>query len=315
MIFSTFIKEALEWLEYMNQEHRAHPFKLSIQHAFNGKGEKRIGKYFLDGYIEWDTPDGHVACGYEYRGCRFHRCPHNCDTVSIQTDEEYKKEQERMDYLRRILTNVYVIYGCEWKKLKRRLKDDKQKIESDICSFLTRESVSETEILDAVRRGEFYGLVRADICTPDHVIEKYGKLNFPLIFNNLEITEDLLSPETLRHAEERKIKFPVTAKTLTWNAEGYIGCTPLLQFYMELGMEIKNIQWALQYQKATPFGNFVKAMVDVRVAAKKNKNGPAGDRAKFVLNSSVGKLFKYPRFFKNELSEYTFDILILNKLF
>ena len=80
-----------------------------------------------------------------------------------------------MSYLRRILTVVHVIYGCEWKSLKQRLKRNKQTIDSDICTFLTRDSVSENEILDAVRSGKFYGLLCADISTPDEVISKYEK--------------------------------------------------------------------------------------------------------------------------------------------
>ena len=262
---------------------------LSIQHAFSGAGEKKIGKYFLDGYIEWESNDELVTTGYEYFGCRFHSCPFNCGTASVQTEEQRVNEIARIEYLDRVLTRLKVIYGCQWKKIKESLRKKNEKIESKVCSFLTRPSVLESEILEAVKSESFYGLLRVDISTPSEVIQKYRKMNFPLIFNHLDITEDLLSPEMLKLAQDRNYDFPRSAKTLTWNAKGFIACTPLLRFYMELGMEISNLQWALQYEKACPFSDFVNSLVEVRIAAKKDGNGPLGDRAKFVLNSAVGE--------------------------
>ena len=171
------------------------------------------------------------------------------------------------------------------------LRTNNEKIESKLCSFLTRSSVSESEILDSIRSGSFYGIVRVDLSTPPEIIKKYEKMNFPLIFNTLDITEDLLSPEMLELAKERNTDFPKPAKTLTWNSQGFIACTPLLRFYMEIGMEVSNLQWALQYEAASPFADFVNSLVEVRIAAKESNNGPLGDRSKFCLNSAVGYFF------------------------
>ena len=59
-----------------------------IQHAFN-LGEKKIGNFFLDGYVEWGSGEDQVKIGFEFYGCRFHRCPLNCGIESVQTDEEF----------------------------------------------------------------------------------------------------------------------------------------------------------------------------------------------------------------------------------
>ena len=274
-----------------------------MYHAFIGTGEKRIGKYLLDGYVEWETTDDTVRVGYEYMGCRFHQCPFDCGTYSVQTDEEYEKEQDRLNFLRRNLDRLVIIYGCEWKKLKSRIKEQEAKEgtkilqDSKISQFLSRTSVSEEEILTAAANGTFYGIICLDISTPPEVIEKYEDLNFPFIFNNVPITEDMLSEATQNLAKSRSIKFPVTAKTLTWNAVGFIGCTTLLKFYKELGMELSNVRWALQYERGAPFSDFVNSLVDVRIDAIKNDNGPLGDRAKFVLNSAVARDTTRVRFF------------------
>ena len=52
--------EALQWLSYTAEKEGIH-----IQHARNG-GEKRVGRYSLDGYCE----ETHTA--YEYQGCYWH---------------------------------------------------------------------------------------------------------------------------------------------------------------------------------------------------------------------------------------------------
>lgn len=286
---------ALEWLEYENRQYLSWTIPTSIQHAFNGRGEKKVGNYYLDGYVEWETTDGdHVWVGYEFMGCRYHRCPFNCGTKCLQTDEEYDKELDRIAFLRRNLNRLVVIYGCEWEKLKEKIKAQEQKhnkkiLVSRISQFLSQPSVSENEILDAVAQGTFYGIICLDITTPAEVIAKYKNLNFPFIFNSLQVTEDLLSPDTLELAMARGIQFPVMAKTLTWNSTGFIACTPLLRFYLDLGMKLGNVQWAIQYQAGAPFSDFVDSLVNVRIKAMENGNGPLGDRAKFVLNSAVAR--------------------------
>ena len=52
--------EALQWLSYTAEKE-----EIRIQHARNG-GEKRVGRYYLDGYCE----ETHTA--YEYQGCYWH---------------------------------------------------------------------------------------------------------------------------------------------------------------------------------------------------------------------------------------------------
>lgn len=282
------IEASIEWLEHCNREYVHHPKIVGIQHAFNSMGEKKIGQYYLDGYVEWESDEGLVTIGYEFNGCRFHRCPHKCGVVSVQTDEEYSKQKEKEAKLKRILTALKTIQGCEWERRKKVFLRRGYMIKSNVSKFLGRKSISEMEILNAVRDGAFYGICRVDIETPNEVAEKYRKLNFPLIFHNVEITEEHLEPELAEQAKLKGIKFPVKSKSLSWNAKGYIGSTPLLQFYMQIGMKITNLQWAIEYQSAQPFKHFVSSLVEERIEATIAGNAPRGDRAKLVLNSAVG---------------------------
>ena len=287
------MKEALEWLEYCNQEYTGYieqnVMQSGIKHAFNSDGEKKIGNYYLDGYAEWEGEDGLVTVGFEYNGCRYHRCPFECGIKSVQTDEQYEQQRKKKAYLNRVLTKLEIIQGCQWTALKKILVKRGEAIHSKVTPFLGKKTVSESDIISAVADGSFYGFCRVDVTTPNSVAKKFEKLNFPFIFNNVEVLEEHLEPENLADAKERGCKFPQTVKSLSWNSKGFIGCTPLLRFYLKLGMEISNLQWALQYQAAEPFQEFVNSMVEVRINASRTKNGPLGDRAKFVLNSAVGK--------------------------
>ncbi|KAE8597395.1 hypothetical protein XENTR_v10005656 [Xenopus tropicalis] len=60
-----FSTPAIQWLLYV-----AHTENIPIQHALRG-GERRVGRYFLDGYAFVDGK--HVA--FEFQGCFYHGCP------------------------------------------------------------------------------------------------------------------------------------------------------------------------------------------------------------------------------------------------
>ena len=106
--------------------------EVELQHAYTGMGEKKIGNYFVDGYVEWETENGTVKIAYDYNGCRFHRCPHKCKVECVQSEEDFKKEQIRKAFLEETVTVYNVIYGCEWKKEKEILKAAGKKIYSKI---------------------------------------------------------------------------------------------------------------------------------------------------------------------------------------
>ena len=76
--------------------------------------------------------------------------------------------------------------------------------------------------------------------------------------------------------------------TLCHNTDNRLVATPLLMFYMELGIQVEELYYALQYCEATPFSKFVDELVDIRVKSF-GVNAPLGDRAKFSLNSAIGR--------------------------
>lgn len=99
----------------------------------------------------------------------------------------------------------------------------------------------------------------------------------------------MLAPKLRNLANVTGKKFPIETRTLVWNAEDIILTTSAVEFYMTLGMKFSNIRWAAQYYPSEPFTDFVDGMVKIRIEAEKTNNKLLGDRAKFCLNSCVGR--------------------------
>ena len=178
---------------------------------------------------------------------------------------------------------LVVMRSCQWKEKKAEIN-----FQSKLSKFIGKSKISEKDILENVESGEFFGLVKVDIYSPEDVIKKYEHLNFPFIFNKISVSEDMLCDKVLELSKAAKRTFPQEALTLTYNAKNIILATPLLKFYLSLGMKVSNLDWAMQYIPTKPFQPFVKEMVDVRIRSF-GTNAPLGDRAKFTLNSAVGR--------------------------
>lgn len=168
--------------------------------------------------------------------------------------------------------------SCEWLELKKQIS-----YHSSLSSFIGKKKITGKQLLDAVQLNDFFGVIKVDLKSPQTLIDKYKFINFPFIFNPVTITEDMVSPEMLKRAKNNGRKFPYSCMTLTYNAENFIATTPLLQFYLSIGMQVTKIHWAIEYIPSKPFSNFVKEMVEIRIQSA-GSNAPLGDRFCDYLN-------------------------------
>lgn len=276
-------KQSLEWLEF--QQARCPYPNAVIKHAFNF-GEQIVAGYHVDGLLEIPYEDGTVfRVAYEFMGCYWHFCPWKC-CKSRATLEDGREDERRLYKIGLEVDKVIRIRSCEWEE--QRLASYRQFHSQHFC-FINESEITEEKILTKIQEKRFYGLIRADVHTPEDVIEELKHLNFPLIFRKFEVTEEMLSATMQQLARDTKKTFPKTTRSLTWNAEDIILTTTMVEFYTEIGMQVSNIRWAVQYYPTKPFSNFVNGMVDVRIKALKSGNKPLGERAKFCLNSCVGR--------------------------
>ena len=142
----------------------------------------------------------------------------------------------------------------------------------------------------AIKNDVFFGIAKVDLEAPEETIKRWEHLDFPFIFRSTLVKAEMLSEKMLSLATEQRRKFPCQALCLTWNAENFLGITPLLKFYLEIGITISKIHYAVNYTRGRPFNKFIEEMVAIRVAAEKPPvNKPLGQRAKFTLNSMAGR--------------------------
>lgn len=189
--------------------------------------------------------------------------------------------------------------SCTWHKMR-----DSLEINSKIYPFLGQRWISDEELIEAIRSESFYGIAKVDLMTPPEIIAEYEHLNFPVIFRlfsqflrvcllynflrKLNVEEEMLDPSILEKAKSQGRTFPYETRTLTWSAEEIILVTPLLRRYLQLGLKITKVYYAIQYAPTKPFDLFVDELVEERI--KYNKvNDARSDRAKFTLNSACGR--------------------------
>ena len=276
--------ESLEWLQW--QQARC-PYNVVIKHAYN-YGEQTVAGHKVDGYveIEHEEEDGEKwtqKIAFQYMGCYWHFCRWQCQK-SRATIEDAIKDHRILGQIESEVDELVVTTSCEWKAEKKRFNWTPPHY-----SLLGQNKVTEANIIEKIRAEKFYGIVRLDVHTPPSVIAEYEHLNFPLIFRKLSVSEDMLSDKMRQLAKESHKKFPDETRTLTWNATDIVLTTPTILFYLGLGMEISNVRWAAEFYPSQPFHKFVTGMVKIRIDAKKTDNKPLGERAKFCLNSCVGR--------------------------
>ena len=80
-------------------------------------------------------------------------------------------------------------------------------------------------------------------------------------------------------------KFPVRTLGQTYNARSIWIFTPLAKSYMELGLELYDVECFLQYEAPRCLETFKNTVTDMRKEADRNKNSEKSTTAKPVGNS------------------------------
>ena len=114
--------------------------------------------------------------------------------------------------------------------------------------------------------------------------------NFPPIFKNTVVSRDDIGNRMKEYAEKEGI-MPQPRRILISSfilKNGTI-TTPLLLFYLKLGLVCKMINRFVQYTPRNCFDNFVQSAVDARRRRDKNPNSSiVAETMKLLANSSNG---------------------------
>ena len=142
--------------------------------------------------------------------------------------------------------------------------------------------------MQGIIEGRVFGYIQCVIEVPEHLRDYFS--NFPPIFKITVVSGDDIG-NLMKQYEEKEIimvhprRMLISSFTLT---NGTI-ITPLLLFYLKIGLVCKKIHRFVQYAPRKCFDNFVQSAVDARRQGDENPiSNVVAETMKLLANSSYG---------------------------
>ena len=173
----------------------------------------------------------------------FHACA--C-ILDCKSDDAKKQElaikaertQQKHAYIRQLGYNLVVIKECYWRQLKQ--QNERVKSFFQNAPSLHPGPLTTSDILELVKTGELFGILRVDIETPEHLKEMLSEM-CP-IFQNVDIRLDDAGPYMKQYGEEHGfMKQPQRSLISSYFGRDLLLITPLLQYYLRLGLKVTRI--------------------------------------------------------------------------
>ena len=270
-----------KWLcPISNEQDQNVKLKASLQQA-----DKKNDCFTVDGFCS------HCNTVFEAMGCFYHFCP--CQELRLSlTEEDIRRgsKKRELDALRRHYIQekgfkLIEMWECEWWRLYKTANTVKQHIRKH---FPYRRSLAAEQLLEEIKKGKLFGYVQCDIEVPENLGANFA--NFPPIFKNTLVSKNDIGNLMKNYAEEERLlsqprKMLISSLTLQ---NGTI-ITPLMMFYLNLGLLCTKIHLFVEYTPKKCFNSFVQLAKDARRQGDENPNSSviAGTR-KLLANSSYG---------------------------
>ena len=138
------------------------------------------------------------------------------------------------------------------------------------------------------RSGKLFGYVQCDIEVPEELKKNFAK--FQLIFINTNVGRHDIGSLMQDNAEkERLLRQPRKLLISSYFLENGTLITPLLLFYLDLGLVCKKIYRFVEYTPVKCFNNFVQSAVNARGEKDENPNSRVvAETMKLLANSFYG---------------------------
>ena len=148
--------------------------------------------------------------------------------------------------------------------------------------------MSEEQLLQGIIDGRLFGYVQGDIEVPEHLRSYFS--NSPQIFKNTVVSREDIGTLMREYAEkENNMAQPRRILMSSFNLTNGTIRTPLLLFYLKLGLVCRTIHRFVQYTPRKCFNNFVQFAVDARRQGEENSNSSiVVETMKLLANSSYG---------------------------
>ena len=190
-------------------------------------------------------------------------------------EKNFKGVDEAWERKKRVLqlhgTLVY-IRECKWKRKLKCLKSFKTKNMPLVLHSFGKAN----QILDGIRDESLYGYIVCDVETPPDVFEKISWINFPPVIQRREIDKCHLSDYMKTRVDAENVKMPRTTVIQGYNGKQLLLFTPVVAFYLKLGLVVSNITMFVQYEPHVVLEDFVEKITNGRIAAIEANNASLG---------------------------------------
>ena len=155
-------------------------------------------------------------------------------------------------------------------------------------TFPYKRRLSFENLLSRIRKGELFGYVQCDLRVPENLREKFE--SFPPIFKNIFVSRSDIGYLMKKYAEENKLMTqPRRMLISSFHLINGTIITPLLNFYLDLGLECDRIYRFVQYTPMKCFNSFLQSAVDARRKGDENPHSSVvAETMKLLANSSYG---------------------------
>ena len=177
------------------------------------------------------------------------------------------------------------MWKCEWWRLYKSTITVKQHIREH---FPYRRSLAAEQLLDEIKEGKLFRYAQCDIEVPENLRSKF--VNFPPNFNNTLVSRCDIGDLIKNYAEEEKLlSQPRKMLISSFISQNGIIITPLLLFYLQLGLVVTKIHRFVEYTPKKYFNSFEQTAVDARRKVDENPiSSVVAETMKLLVNSSYG---------------------------
>ena len=191
----------------------------------------------------------------------------------------------RKEYIQQKGYKIIEMWECKWWELYRTDATVKSHFRA---SFAYQGLLSEERLMQEIKSGKLFGYVQCDLKVPEHLTAYFA--NFPPIFKNTVISRNDVGDLMKEYAENAAIMSQPRRMLISrFHLNNGTIITPLLLFYLHLGLECTKTHQFVQYTPEKCFNSFVQSAVNARRQGDENPNSSvAAETMKLLANSSYG---------------------------
>ena len=198
-----------------------------------------------------------------------------------------KSEQDQMlkEYIQQKGYKSIEMWEFNWRELYQTDATLKNHLRANLPY---QRPLGEERLMQEIKSRKLFGYVQCDLKVPEHLKAYFA--NFPPIFKKSVVSRNDIVDLMKEYAEEEGIMSqPRRMLISSLHLKNGTIITPLLLYYLHLGLECTKIYQFVQYTPKKCFNSFVQSAINARRQGDENPNSSVvAETMKLLANSSYG---------------------------